>query len=176
MFDSRLGQLFATATCILIVSAGCHDFSGRMEWQGGEPANRISDSTSREPASADNLRSRAGLLIQSQAASLKATGRSEIFGRYDEIPRGYQVFALLDSPYGVFVQWPPARLDAARKTFSQRNVRIGNEITSLHVALVDPATCRLFERRAARSDWSAIHVLPEGVIVCDTIELGSVVH
>jgi hypothetical protein len=167
-----IGFKSVAVVCLLAVLSGCGNITGRIEWQNDEVSAPSSSNMRTEPMSAEALRKRAALIIQSPAASLNsAAARCEVFGTFDEIPNGCYVYVLLESPYGFFAQWPPARLDPAKKTFGQRNVRIGPEISSLHVVLVEAPSARAFENRAAQNDWSAIASLPEGVIICDTVEI-----
>jgi len=159
---------------LLALATGCSDrSSGRVEWQSGPQSWPECGLTAGASVDLDgNVRNRSGVRIESRAHSLQSIGTPlTVSGSFDAIPKGWTAFAFLESPYGYHLQWPPVRLDRAHRTFRHRNIRIGDGITEVHVVLANPSAARLFERRAANNDWSVLPVLPDGVVICDTISL-----
>ena len=170
MFWYRTSSIFCiVVTCLVALATGCGDVSGHVEW---EQRRDLRENHTRQTAGVapDAVRDQAGVVIQSPAASFTSTvERCEVYGRFNDIPDGWQIYALLESPHGFFLQWPPVRIDPTRRTFVQRNIRIGHEISGLHIALADHKGAEILDSRASRNDWSAMPMLPDGVVICDTV-------
>lgn len=163
--------MFLVAVCLIAPATGCGDVSGRVEWERGRKS--IENHVERDEATLpDALRRRARVVIETPATSFNSkAARCEVHGTFDEMPTGWQVYALLESPHGFFLQWPPVRVDLSRHTFTQRNIRIGHDITELHIVLANSEAAEALDRRASRNDWSAIPLLPDGIVIYDTITI-----
>lgn len=159
-----LGSLLAVS-----VFCGCGDLTGELNWNK-KP----------KPIAAPNPQSEAEKFAPAQAGVVIVLPRNhpkfdepllEIQGSYACLPQGWQLFAFLEDRYRYYLQYPPLRISPARKTFSQRNIRVGNGVHTLHVCLVNPQAGRLLEERANQNDWRGFTNLPEGIFICDSVAL-----
>jgi hypothetical protein len=158
--------------CAVIVSAGCGDSAKVAAHRENEfPKPRLSrDPLSGADAPAD-WTSLPRAVIQSplNGESVSAAW-FEVTGALRAWSPGGEMFLFAKDEFGWYLQWPPVQLDRARKTFMQKNVRLGSiGEWELHLIAANPSASHQFHLQASRGDWSGLPSLPSGAVSIDSI-------